>query len=208
MTASTIRTGTRDDLAAAYLVCLKTGDAGGDGEPLFRDDPDCLGRLFVGPYLAFEPQFSLILEDPDGISGYALAARDSRRFYSRYEREWRPDLCARFPDPQGDPSTWTRVQEVYSWYHHPDYFCPEPYQDYPSHLHIDLLPRAQGLGHGRRMMATLLARLQDDGSPGVHLGMWARNTRAYAFYRSLGFDELTRIGPHDTGTIYMGRRLQ
>lgn len=207
MSDATIRTGSAADQAAAYYVCLRTGDAGGDGEPIFREDPDALGRLFVGPYLAFEPELSLILEDAGGVCGYALAARDSRAFYDRYEREWRPNLCAQYPDPQGDPSTWTRAQEVYSWYHRPDYFCPEPYDEYPSHLHIDLLPRAQGHGHGRRLMEQLMARLQDAGSPGVHLGMWARNDRAYAFYLRLGFHELARVGPHDTGTIYMGRRL-
>jgi len=45
------------------------------------------------------------------------------------------------PEPTGDPTQWTRAQQVHSWYHHPDYFMPEPYDNYPSHLHIDLLER-------------------------------------------------------------------
>jgi ribosomal protein S18 acetylase RimI-like enzyme len=207
MSDATIRPGGPADQTAAYRVCLETGDAGGDGTPIFREDPDALGRLFVGPYLAFEPRLSLMLEDAAGVCGYALAARDSRAFYARYDREWRPELCARFPDPEGDPATWTRVQEVYSWYHHPDYFCPEPYADYPSHLHIDLLPRVQGQGHGRRLMTQLMTSLHEAGSPGVHLGLWARNERAFAFYLRLGFHELTRVGSPGSGTIYMGRRL-
>lgn len=198
-----IRLARPGDEPGAYHVCLKTGDGGNDGEAIYAEDPDALGRLFVGPYLAFEPDLSLVLEDGDGLCGYALAALDSRAFYDRYDREWRPALCARFPDPTGDPSTWTRVQEVYGWYHHPDYFCPEPYDAYPSHLHIDLLPRAQGRGHGRRLMEALMARLRDRGSPGVHLGLWARNTRAHAFYQHLGFAELARVGE----SVYMGHRL-
>lgn len=203
----TIRLARPDDLAAAYHVCLKTGDGGADGEPLHREDPDALGRLFVGPYLAFEPALSLMAEDDEGVCGYALGALDSRTFYDRYDRDWRPGLCARFPDPQGDPATWTRVQQVYAWYHHPDYFCPEPYAAYPSHLHIDLLPRAQGRGLGRRLITDLLQRLRDAGSPGVHLGMWARNTRAHAFYTRLGFTELARVGDGADQSLYMGRRL-
>lgn len=195
------------DVAGAYHVCLKTGDSGNDGEPFHRDDPDALGRLFVGPYLAFEPSLALVAEDADGICGYALGALDSRAFYARYDREWRPDLCARFPAPEGDPATWTRVQQVYDWYHHPDYFCPEPYERHPSHLHIDLLPRAQGRGLGRRMMEDLLGRLRAAGSPGVHLGMWARNTRAHAFYTRLGFEELARVGDGEHQSLYMGRTL-
>ncbi len=204
---ATVRPARAGDEAAAYHVCLKTGDAGDDGEQIFRDDPDALGRLFVGPYLAFAPELGLILEDADGVCGYALAALDSRAFYRRYDAEWRPDLCARYPDPQGDPATWTRVQEVHSWYHHPDYFCPEPYEQYPSHLHIDLLPRAQGRGHGRRMMEEIMIRLREAGSPGVHLGMWARNTRAHAFYLRLGFHELALVGSPEEGSRYLGRRL-
>src|SRR6187397_2580662 len=101
------------DEGPAYFVCLKTGNQGDDGEPFYREDPDALGRIFVGPYLAYEPELSLILEDEQGICGYALGAFDSRAFFARYEAEWRPVLCARFPAPQGDPDPWTRVQDVY-----------------------------------------------------------------------------------------------
>jgi ribosomal protein S18 acetylase RimI-like enzyme len=208
MSGFVVRPGRPADLAGCYYVCLKTGDHGKDGEPFYREDPDALGRIFVGPYLMFEPELSLVLEDAQGICGYALAALDSRAFYERYEREWRPQLCAQFPKPQGDPVTWTRVQQVYHWYHHPDYFCPEPYEEFPSHLHIDLLERAQGRGFGWRMMEMLLARLQERGSPGVHLGVSVLNTRAQGFYRKLGFRELICVGEGSSGCLYMGKSLR
>ncbi len=195
------------DEAAANYVCLKTGDHGGDGEPFFRDDPDALGRIYVAPYLKFEPDLAIMLEDEQGVCGYALGAFDSNQFYDRYEREWRPQLCLRFSEPTGDRSQWTRSQSVYYLYHHPDYFCPEPYDLYPSHLHIDLLPRAHRQGYGRKMMIELMDRLRAKGSPGVHLGMNAANDRAYAFYRALGFEELARQGEGVEGSIYMGKRL-
>ena len=140
-----IRPARSGDEPGAYHVCLKTGDHGRDGEPFYREDPDALGRIYVGPYLRSSPSSSLILEDEQGICGYALGALDSRAFYARYETEWRPDLCARFPRPAAIPPAGP-VQQVHHGYHHPDYFCPEPYEAYPSHLHIDLLPRAQGRG--------------------------------------------------------------
>jgi ribosomal protein S18 acetylase RimI-like enzyme len=196
------------DEPGAYQVCLKTGDYGQDGEPFYREDPDALGRIFVGPYLAFEPELSLILEDNQGVCGYALGALDSKKFYARYEAEWRRQLCARFPAPKGDPETWTRVQQVHDGYHHPDYFCPEPYENFPSHLHIDLLPRAQGLGWGRRMVERLMEEMARLGSPGTHLGMSAFNTKAYGFYQRLGFRELVRAGSGRDSSIYMGRSLQ
>ncbi len=201
-----IRPATRDDRQAAYYVCLKTGNYGEDGEPYYADDPEALGRVFVGPYLEFEPGFSLLLEDAEGVCGYALGALDSHLFYGRYENEWRPGLCASFPDPDSDPASWTRAQHDHHSYHHPDYFCPEPYDVYPSHLHIDLLPRARGRGYGRRMIDALMDRFRCHGSPGAHLGMSALNTRAFGFYTRLGFQELVRAGSGSDACIYMGRR--
>jgi ribosomal protein S18 acetylase RimI-like enzyme len=208
MTNSIIRPARPGDEPGAYYVCLKTGDFGKDGEPFYQDDPDALGRIFVGPYLAYEPELSLILEDAEGICGYALGAFDSKAFYARYEKEWRPGLCARFPEPKGDPDQWTRAQMVHSWYHHPDYFMPEPYEAYPSHLHIDLLPRAQGRGFGRRMMDGVMAELRRRGSPGAHLGVSLLNVPAQGFYQKLGFKELIRVGEGAGGCIYMGKSLK
>jgi ribosomal protein S18 acetylase RimI-like enzyme len=202
-----IRPAAPGDAPGARYVCLKTGDHGGDGEPFYQDDPDALARIYVDPYLAFEPALALMLEDEGGICGYALAALDAVRFFARYDREWRPSLCERFPEPSGDPSRWSRAQRVHHEYHHPDYFVPEPADAYPSHLHIDLLPRVQGMGYGRTMMEHLSERLRGQGSPGVHLGMSALNTRAGRFYRKLGFQELARTGTGADTAVYLGRKL-
>jgi ribosomal protein S18 acetylase RimI-like enzyme len=207
MSDAVIRRARAEDRPGAYYVCLKTGDYGKDGEPFYREDPDALGRIFVGPYLEFEPEFSLILEDGEGVCGYAFAALDSREFYERYEKEWRPNLIAEFPMPAGDRSKWTRAQHVHSWYHEPDYFTPEPYADYPSHMHIDLLPRAQGRRFGRKMMEQLMAALRASGSPGAHLGVSAVNLPAQAFYKKLGFHEIIRVGSGNDAVIYMGRKF-
>jgi len=196
------------DEPAAYYICLKTGDNGKDGEPYYREDPDALGRIYVGPYLKFEPELALILEDAQGVCGYALGAFDSRQFYERYENEWRPTLCRQFADPPGNPARWTRVQTIHHLYHYPDIFCPEPYAAYPSHAHIDLLSRAQGRGFGRKMMEIIVDRLRARGSPGVHLGVSVVNEAALAFYRKLGFCELARQGTETDGCIYMGKKLQ
>lgn len=195
------------DEPAAYYVCLKTGNNGQDGEPFYREDHDALGRIFVGPYLKFSPEFGVILEDAQGVCGYALGALDTRAFFARYEAEWRPALCARFPAPTGDSAEWTRVQQIHHLYHHPDYFSPEPYGKFPSHLHIDLLPHAQGRGYGRRLLERVLAALRAAGSPGVHLGVSTLNPSAQAFYTRLGFREIARNGSADDGCIYMAKPL-
>jgi ribosomal protein S18 acetylase RimI-like enzyme len=200
-----IRLARPDDESAAYQVCVQTGDFGRDGSARYADDPEALGRIFVGPYLRFEPELSFVLEDAAGVCGYALGALDSRRFFERYEAHWRRGLCERFAEPSGDPAAWSPVQQVYYTYHHPDYFCPEPYDAHPSHLHIDLLPRAQGRGFGRQLIERLIDTLRERGSPGVHLGVSAMNERAQGFYARLGFRELARTGSGQDCCIYMAR---
>ncbi len=203
-----IRDGLLTDREAAYYICMKTGDHGADGEPFFREDPDALGRIYVEPYLRFELGLALMLEDEEGVCGYALAARDSRSFYDRYDSEIRPDLMGRFPDPDGEGADWDRVRETYHCYHHPDHFFPEPYDQYPAHLHIDLLPRAQGGGWGRKLIEALLDRLRALDVAGVHLGMSGVNVSAYGFYRHLGFEELERTGTGDDESIYLGMKFR
>src|SRR5688572_20861042 len=109
MNEVTIRPALNADTAGAYHVCLKTGNYGADGESYYKDDPDALGRIYVGPYIRFEPEFAFVAEDQLGICGYVLAALDSRLFYTRYEKEWRPVLCSHHAEPVGDPTKWTRV---------------------------------------------------------------------------------------------------
>ncbi|MQA25212.1 MAG: GNAT family N-acetyltransferase [Micromonosporaceae bacterium] len=181
------RPGDRADL---YRVCLATGDSGGDASALCRD-PDLLGHLYVGPYLELEQSLAIALVDGEGVAGYVLGALDTRDFEARAERLWWPALRRRYPEP--DPAvrpTWTRDDRLAHLIHRPPRAAPEITATHPSHLHIDLLPRCQGAGHGRRMMATLCDALRERGSPGVHLGVGRRNERAIAFYHRVGFTEL------------------
>lgn len=64
------------------------------------------------------------------------------------------------------------------------------FANYPSHLHIDLLERAQGRGIGRQLMNVLFDQLKSQGSRGVHLGVGSDNPNAIAFYKHLGFRTL------------------
>ena len=62
--------------------------------------------------------------------------------------------------------------------------------EHPAHLHIDLLPRLQGQGWGRRLLTEVLDGLAQVGAAGVHLGVDEENTGAQAFYERRGCTEL------------------
>ena len=63
------------------------------------------------------------------------------------------------------------VQEMIREVQCPNFYLPPPlYLEHPSHLHIDLLPRAQGKGMGTSMIRTILAVLKAKGVLGVCVG--------------------------------------
>jgi ribosomal protein S18 acetylase RimI-like enzyme len=176
------------DLDALYRICLETGDGGADATALHRC-PELLGHAFAAPYAILEPSLAFVAEDDAGVAGYVLGALDTRSFEDRLESDWWPALRARYPDPPMY-GPWTPDQRVAHHIHHPDRAPKELTESYPSHLHVDLLPRLRGGGIGGRLIQTLLAALRAQGSRGVHLHVRLRNERAIGFYRHLGFVEI------------------
>jgi len=199
---ATIRPARPDDTAAVYSICLRTSADGDDATGRYID-PDLLGHIWAGPYLALEPQHALLLEDDEGVAGYTLGAVDSRAFEQLCAERWWPSLRPRIKDPLGAPASWSPDQQLAHLVHHPP-IAPDPVvARYPSHLHIDLLPRSQGRGYGRLLIDTLVDLLRAEGSGGVHLGVSATNVRAQGFYRAIGFVELQRRAT----TVFMGRDI-
>jgi ribosomal protein S18 acetylase RimI-like enzyme len=187
-----------DDVDALYRICLETGDSGQDATHLYTD-PRILGEVFAAPYGHFEPELAFVVEDEDGVGGYVLGALDTRAFEERLERDWWPALRARYPDPEEIPPTERTPDQQVAYMMHHRRGAYSQTDGYPSHLHIDILPRLQGGGSGRRLISTLLEALRHRGSPGVHLGVGIRNENAIGFYRHVGFQELGRT---DYGILF------
>lgn len=194
------RSGDRD---ALYAVALATGRDGDDASGLFRD-PTLLGHRYVGPYLDLEPGLAFTLEDDRGPCGYVLGTADTSDFYQRFVHTWLPSLLASLGPAPAEPRD--EDERLLAELHAPTLTVPRDLEAYPAHLHVDLLPRAQGRGYGRRMMTTLLAALVERGAPGVHLGVSPRNARAQGFYRALGFAEVD-AAEADSDTVLMARVL-
>ena len=183
--APLIRPYRHGDIGALYDICRRTGDSGRDASSMVSD-PDLFGHVYAGPYAAFAPELAFVVEDDDGVSGYVLGVLDTVAFAVRCEREWWPPLRRRYPEGIGS----TKLDEVLiRLLHHPPRRDPALVARYPSHLHIDLLPRLQGQGWGQRLLATLETALREAGSPGLHFGVGETNSRALGFYRRLGYDE-------------------
>ncbi|HUB40049.1 MAG TPA: GNAT family N-acetyltransferase [Streptosporangiaceae bacterium] len=185
------------DIDALYQICLLTGDRGQDATSLYRD-PKLLGHCFAAPYGLFEPSLAFVAEDTSGVAGYVLGALDSQAFEKRLESSWWPRLRARYPEPPPGLAVQQRTpaEQLAQFIHHPGRTPDDLAAAYPSHLHIDLLPRLQARGYGRQLIQTLTTALRDRGSSGVHLHVTPGNDRAASFYRHIGFTQIPATDTH------------
>ena len=160
-----IRPVIKTDTPALYEIALKTGDAGEDATALYKD-PKLVGHIYAAPYAIFEPQSCFVAEDDEGVAGYIVGASNTSAF-----EEWTADQLRAF------------------LIHNPHQTPQRIVDTYPSHLHINLLPRMQGQKIGYQLMERFLATMDMAGSRGVHLGVSATNERAIRFYENFGFRE-------------------
>jgi ribosomal protein S18 acetylase RimI-like enzyme len=193
------------DEPALAEICLKTADAGADATGLLDDD-DLWAEIFVLPYAARHPEFAFVVETDDHrVVGYIVGAPDSAAFEDWFHTEWWPRFAERWPKPQGDPlPVSVSRQDGIVRYAYARRGGAQPFGDeYPAHLHIDLLPETQGQGLGRRLIETLEEALRDAGVPGLHLVASSDNAGAIAFYPRVGFEPL----PSPEGAQVFATRL-
>ena len=104
-------------------------------------------------------------------------------------------------DIQWDPNLGDETEKITDFLFHP--VSQRLLPDYPAHLHIDLLSRAQGKGQGKLLMDRFIGYLKYNKIPGLHLELSSNNDRAFNFYRKYGIEELDR----DNESIIMGYHL-
>jgi ribosomal protein S18 acetylase RimI-like enzyme len=195
------------DLDALYRICLLTSDAGADGSAIYRD-PKLVGHLYAGPYGVLSSETAFVVEDEEGVGGYILGAIDTRAFEARQEAEWWPGLRPLYADPTGTPPEDWNADQRAAWLIHHRFPAPRRVvTPFPSHLHIDLLPRLQGQGLGRRLIDLWLETAKAMGSRGVHLGVNRANARAIRFYLAYGLDQLDLPIPSGPPALYFTRDL-
>ncbi|NLS09753.1 GNAT family N-acetyltransferase [Nesterenkonia sp. MY13] len=191
----------QEDHRQLYEICLRTGDSGEDATGIYQD-PDLLGHLYLGAYLQHSPELARVLRSPEGLAvGYCVGVADTTAFERWCEQHWWPQLRRRYPLPvQEDESADARlIRKI----HNPPRTTQPWLAEHPAHLHIDLLPEAQGGGNGAKLLRSVLAALTEAGAAGVHLGVGARNVRAIGFYEHMGLRTLE----HLPWGLTMGTRL-
>jgi len=202
-----IRQARKTDIPDVNAVCLKTGDAGRDATSLYRD-PDLIGFIYAAPYLDSDGAIALVAEDEQGIVGYAVGAPDTWSFEMQLERDWWPELRKRYRKPEGDPETFSADQKRIRHLFRPATVPPEVVKAFPAHIHMNLLPRAQGRGIGSRLLETWLEAARSRHVTAVHAGVSAANKTGLAFWTARGFKPVLESPESGSrGTVWCGRHI-
>lgn len=196
-----VRAGRLGDLPAIRDVCIRTGAAGGDATGTYDDD-GILPDVYAEGYVRLEPGLVSVAVDPDDeVAGYVVGTADTDAFVAAWRTSWLPIAATRHPAPTAAPAT--AYGQLVARLHRPEAMRTAWVREHPAHLHVDLLPAAQGRGLGRALVERFCAAVAARGAAGVHLGVAADNRPAQAFYRHLGFEVLDTTPE----TVWFGRRL-
>lgn len=185
MTKSFIRPYRASDREAVAQICLRTGDGGADATGQFHDDR-LLADIYALPYVDRHPEYAFVVDLDGAAVGYVIAAPDTDAFNTWFAQTWWPSVQERYAPWRHvapDERTIANAAAIGS--------SPVRYAAlYPAHLHINLLPEAQGGGWGRRLIETELSTVRDGGGRGLHLVAAATNMNAVAFYERIGLRRL------------------
>ncbi|WP_244857566.1 GNAT family N-acetyltransferase [Agromyces archimandritae] len=183
---------------------MRTAASGEDATGQLPDD-SLWANIYALPYAARHPDLTFVVtDDRDEPIGYVLGTDDTDAFERWFAAEYWPAVAHRWPergnaedevDLSAEQAKEARLVGIASGIG--SHASPHATR-YPAHLHIDLLPQAQGSGWGRKLIDALADALRERGVPGIHLGVGVNNANAIAFYQHLGFvplnDDSTALG--------------
>lgn len=135
-------------------------------------------NTYCNYYIENEPQNCFVAADKnDNAVGYILCAEDfdtfSNIFLTKYARRY------------------LKFKGIYRLASKTSILEQKKYKDnYPAHLHIDLLPEYQQKGLGRQLINTLCDHLKEKGVKGVMLSVFIGNKGAIRFYEKCGFTKV------------------
>lgn len=111
----TVRPYLPTDESEIYRVCTKTCKDGlEDSHPYPEAYKALQADRIVGPYVTIHPEFCFVVEDDNGIVGYACSAPDYKKFRIEQEVSWIPEMCRKYPqsESQEELSKFAKVSRT------------------------------------------------------------------------------------------------
>jgi len=186
-----------DEVGIAH-VCLRTANSGKDASKLYSR-PDLPALIWATPYLVNSPGHCFVVEQGAKVVGFIVTTPNTRDFEGWLQQEWMSETERRLdgfePATEADTNAIAAINAMRQQ-------TPSYADKFPAHLHINLLPEAQGTGFGRKLVTTALQKLKGEGVSAIHLGVSLKNLNAVGFYKTLGFTEIEQ-----GGALILGKTL-
>lgn len=132
--------------------------------------------VYCDYYIENEPENCFVATDEnDKAIGYIISTENFDKFKEKYISDYFPRIAKWEYRRRKSALRAIASQEKYK-------------EDYPAHLHIDILPEYQHMGLGRKLMDTLCDNLRKKNVKGVMFTVWHKNYNAIKFYEKYGFE--------------------
>uniref|UniRef100_A0A671YEJ0 O-GlcNAcase n=1 Tax=Sparus aurata TaxID=8175 RepID=A0A671YEJ0_SPAAU len=195
------------DEAAVYKICKEMYCEGLEDIPFPDDDPDLIGDRLVGGLLTLSSEYGFVLEDDEGICGYALGTVDVKPFIKKCEMNWIPFMQEKYnkPDCQKD---LTEAEKMMLSFHEEEEGLPDSFlSNFPSLIKVDIHGKVTDPSVAKSMMGCLLSSLKANGSLGAFCKVRQTDKRMLDFYSKLGCFEVAKMEGFPKDIIIMGRSL-
>ena len=188
-----IRSFKPEDRAAVRRICCDTADKGKPVEGFFRDR-EVFADLVTGYYTDHATEGIWVAQQGPAIVGYLTGCFDTRLYWRVMIARVIPSAFIRalgrgtfFQAP-----TWRVVWAGIRTFFYGGFQEKVLLEDYPAHLHINLLSDARGQRVGERLISGFIEQSKARGLKGVHLVTRSDNGGARHFFERMGFLEIGR----------------
>lgn len=174
--------------------------------PVF-EEPDLIGDRLVGGLLTLSSEYGFVLEDEEGICGYALGTVDVKPFIKKCQITWIPFMQEKYNKPDGQKDL-TEAEKMMLSFHEEEEGLPDSFlSKFPSLIKVDIHAKVTDPSVAKSMMGCLLSSLKANGSLGAFCKVHQTDKRMLDFYSKLGCFEVAKMEGFPKDFVIMGRSL-
>uniref|UniRef100_A0A8C8DDN9 Protein O-GlcNAcase n=1 Tax=Oryzias sinensis TaxID=183150 RepID=A0A8C8DDN9_9TELE len=203
----TIRPYYPKDETAVYKICKEMYCEGMEDELFSQEEPDLIGDRLVGGLLTLSSDYGFVLEDDDGICGYAVGTVDVKPFIKKCKLSWLPFMQEKYNKPDCEKDL-TEAEKMMLSFHEEEDGLPDSFlSNFPSLIKVDIHAKVTDPSVAKSMMGCLLSSLKANGSRGAFCKVRQTDKRMLDFYSKLGCFEVAKMEGFPKDIIIMGRSL-
>lgn len=179
------------DRESVRRISCDTADLGRPIESIFRDRR-VLADLLTSYYTDYTGRSCWVAEADGRVIGYLTGCLNTRHFFWVMAVRITPLILLEsllrgsFFSRQGRHLLSLAVKSLMMG----GFFRRIPLNEYPAHLHIDILPEFRRKQIGSQLIEKFFDQCRVSGIPGVHLSTRDDNKAGRDFFKSIGFKEM------------------